>query len=831
MIMAVTLCTSCNKPLSRPDASFCGNCGARQPGVPPAQRTTRLAHPRLVASWLGRTLVSRELDKDVLSIGRLRDNDIVLTFDGVSRHHAQLERQGAGYKIVDLNSTNGLIFQGQRIKEKPLADGDTFRISDGRGDSITLVYQGVSIGKPSPPSVAVFPLAGRNSVRIGRDPACDLRLDHPTVSRQHARLDVWGSQHVLVDLGSTNGTFVNGQPIQRLVLPVGARVQIGAYELTYDGAAIRHVSQKGRIHLDALGLRREVRGGHRLQRARTYLTRGDFQKALSALWRGDSFALLQDISLAIRPREFVALVGSSGTGKTTLLNALSGFQRAAGQVLINGDDYYTNFDAYRTLVGYVPQADIVHLNLPVAQALRYAAKLRLPDLSPTEVDARIERALQAVDIWECRDRLVCQLSGGQRKRVSIALELLAEPSLFFLDEPTSGLDPGLEKKLMYTLRDLADQEERTIVLVTHATANIDRCHHVAFLGQGGRLVFFGPPQEAKSFFQASDFPDIYNEIERNPDHWQQRFRASPYYQQYIEQRRYQPTGAIPSSPASPVTPQTSFRARVLAACNPRQLWILVRRYFELIFRDTRNLLILLMQAPVIALLLLMVAHKDDLVSKVGPAQRVVFMIACVAVWFGIINSVREITKETSIYKRERMVNLGMVPYVLSKVIVLFLLCLAQSFALLFILGLKVDFPSQGVLMSGSLEMYVTTVLTTLAGLALGLCISSLVSNEDKAMSVVPIVLIPQIIFAGMVFKLEGMGKVMSWLTLSRWALEALGATVDLNALKALAPQPVDLNFAYHHTASYLLSRWAALGLYTVGLIVLTCWLQRRKDVQ
>ncbi|MDH7487102.1 MAG: FHA domain-containing protein [Anaerolineae bacterium] len=816
--------------MSRPDAKHCGACGARQPSTPTPQRTTLLARPRLVVSWLGRTLASRELDKDAITIGRWPDNDIVLTFSGVSRHHARLERHGAGYKIVDLNSTNGVIFQGQRITEKPLVDGDTLRISDGQGDSITLVYHGVSVGQARPPPVAVFSLAGRSSVRIGRDPACDLRLDHPTVSRQHARLDVQGHQHVLLDLGSTNGTFVNGQPIQRLVLPIGARVQIGAYELIYDGATITHVSQKGRIHLDAVGLHREVRGDHRLQRARTCLQKGEIQKALSVLWQGDSFPLLRDISLAICPREFVALVGGSGTGKTTLLNALSGFQRAAGRVLINGDDYYANFDAYRTLVGYVPQADIVHLNLPVARALRYAAQLRLPDLSPAEVDARIERALRAVDIWECRERLVCQLSGGQRKRVSIAMELLAEPSLFFLDEPTSGLDPGLEKKLMYTLRDLADQEERTIVLVTHATANIDRCHQVAFLGQGGRLVFFGPPQEVRSFFQAGDFPDIYNEIERDPGHWEQQFRASPYYQQYIEQRRHQATGSGHSSPAASVTPQVSLRARALAICNPQQLWVLVRRYFELICRDTRNLLILLLQAPVIALLLLLVAEEDDLVANVFAAQRIVFVLASAAVWFGIINSAREITKETSIYRRERMVNLGLIPYVLSKIIVLLVLCLVQSLALLFVLGLKVEFPSQGVLLSGPLEMYVTVVLTTLAGLALGLCISALVSNEDKAMSVVPIILIPQIIFAGMVFKLEGAGEAISWLTLSRWALEALGATVDLNALKAFVPGPAELNFAYRHTAGYLLSRWAALGLYTVGLTALTCWLQRRKDV-
>lgn len=828
--MATLPCAACGKPLSRPDARYCGACGAQQPGALAPQRTTLLVRPWLVASWLGRPMASRELDKDIITIGRAPDNDIVLTFSGVSRHHARLERHGAGYKIVDLNSTNGVIFQGQRITEKPLVDGDTFRISDGQGDSITLVYQGVSIGQPRPPPIAEFPLAGRNSVKIGRDPTCDLRLDHPTVSRQHARLDAQGNQHVLWDLGSTNGTFVNGQPIQRLVLPMGARVQIGAYELIYDGARITHVSQKGRIHLDALGLHREVRSDHRLQRARTCLQKGELHKALSVLWQGDTLPLLRDISLAICPREFVALVGSSGTGKTTLLNALSRFQRSEGQVLINGDDYYANFDAYRTLVGYVPQADIVHLNLPVARALRYAAQLRLPDLSPAEVDARIERALQAVDIWECRDRLVSQLSGGQRKRVSIAMELLAEPSLFFLDEPTSGLDPGLEKKLMYTLRDLADQEERTIVLVTHATANIDRCHQVAFLGQGGRLVFFGPPQEVKSFFRAGDFPDIYNEIERDPEYWEQQFRASPYYRQYIEQRRHQAAGSGPSSPAASVTPQVSLRARALAVFNPHQLWVLVRRYFELICRDTRNLAILLLQAPVIGLLLLLVAHEDDLVANVVAAQRIVFMMACVAVWFGIINSVREITKETSIYRRERMVNLGLMPYVLSKIIVLFLLCLIQSFALLFVLGLKVEFPGEGVLLSGPLEMYVTVVLTTLAALALGLCISALVSNEDKAMSVVPIVLIPQIIFAGMVFKLEGAGEAISWLTLSRWALEALGATVDLNALKALAPRPVDLNFAYDHTANYLLSRWAALGLYTVGLTALTCWLQKRKDV-
>ncbi|RMD74768.1 MAG: ATP-binding cassette domain-containing protein, partial [Chloroflexi bacterium] len=360
-----------------------------------------------------------------------------------------------------------------------------------------------------------------------------------------------------------------------------------------------------------------------------------------------------------------------------------------GHVLVNGDDFYRNFAAYRTVLGYVPQDDILHRQLSVQRALEYAARLRLPvDTSDQEVATRIERVLDDVEMTPHRDKPIETLSGGQRKRVSIGAELLADPSLFFLDEPTSGLDPGLEKKMMYTLRRLADSG-RIVVLVTHATANIMQCDHVIFMAGNGRMVFFGPPAEALQFFQitSGDFADIYTKIEgiAAPDHsvvrrdlkteydmwcalhpqadspptlaelWEIRYRQSSLYQRYVVAR----LAAAPSGPQvqNPTVKQAPQRVSAL-----RQFGLLTRRYFDLMRQDRRNVLILLLQAPIIALLLVLVVRSDaltgtqaqDLIQR-SEAKKLLFMLATVSVWFGIINAAREITKEQAIYRRERLV--------------------------------------------------------------------------------------------------------------------------------------------------------------------------------
>ena len=237
----------------------------------------------------------------------------------------------------------------------------------------------------------------------------------------------------------------------------------------------------------------------------------------------------------------MALVGGSGAGKSTLMDALNGLRPAQqGTVLYNGQDYYKNFAAFSTQMGYVPQDDIIHRELTVERALYYAAKLRLPDdFTEKQIKERIDEVLDDVEMKFRRKLLVNKLSGGQRKRVSIALELLAKPSIFFLDEPTSGLDPGLDRKMMLLLRKLADKGQ-TIVLVTHATNNINACDYICFLCQGGNLAYFGPPNDAKAYFGKTDFAEIYSALEpsdENPNipiEAGEKFEQSPDFVRYVD---------------------------------------------------------------------------------------------------------------------------------------------------------------------------------------------------------------------------------------------------------------------------------------------------------
>lgn len=860
---APVLCVHCGAPLNRPDARFCTTCGRPQAAAP-APAPTVAAPPGGTAA-LGATLSIQEegaaravpLGEQPLSIGRAPDNAVVLASRFVSGRHARVERAGAAHRIVDVGSTNGLLFEGRRVPSHELADGDAIRIGDpASGSFVTLTYHNPAAARAPQAAVAQrYPLDPNDTqITIGRV-GCDVVLDNPQVSRFHAQIDRTQAGAVIRDAGSTNGTFVNGQRLGGpIALKPGDVIQIGAFKLVYSAASLDQYDQRGALRIDARGLSRTVaRGGQR----RT---------------------ILNDVSLSIAPREFVALVGGSGTGKSTLMKALCGYVPAdAGTLLVNGDDFYRNFDAYRTVLGYVPQDDILHRALPVERALGYAARLRLPaDTAESEVDASITRVLEAVEMTPHRDKLVENLSGGQRKRVSIGAELLADPSLFFLDEPTSGLDPGLEKKMMYTLRRLADSG-RTVLLVTHATANINVCDHVVFMA-AGRMVYFGPPAEALGFFgvTSGDFADIYTKIEGPADPqgpivqrdlgqeyaewqnahrgaappalaelWELKYRRSPQYQRYVADR-------LAEGPAGPVAQAAQAQQTKPKVSPLRQLGILTRRYLDLTLQDRRNLLILLLQAPIIALLLLLVARGDaltgvqaaDLIPR-GEAKKVLFMLATVSVWFGIINAAREITKELPIFQRERLVNLRIGPYLLSKVIVLSLLVFVQTLVLLGLLALKVGFPGDtGLLLPPLLETFATLLLTALAGMSLGLVISAASESGDRAISIVPLALIPQILFAGLIFTIEGAATPLSWLTISRWSMDALGTSLDLNSLCNLpntddrgsvppgcTPGFLESEAAFTHDLGHLLSRWAALAIYTLVCLAITAWLLRRRDRQ
>jgi ABC-type multidrug transport system ATPase subunit/pSer/pThr/pTyr-binding forkhead associated (FHA) protein len=832
-------CKFCGAALPSPDARFCPSCGHAL-GADDLTIPIAAAGPRLIVQEPGQAKATVSIEGPRCGIGRDPSNQVVVQHDSVSRLHAQVELREAGYWVTDLGSMNGTSVNGRRLEPNTavkLKDGDIIRIGDQHGNSVSITF---SAELPEAAGREVIrldhqrELAGLKSYTLGRDASNRVHLDHPSVSRRHARMDQTPTGHRLTDLGSTNGTFLNGQRL-RAPSPVkdGDVIQIGPFKLVYDQDGLTRYAPDGNYRLDGLHLQTDVEIGSPLSPRR--LLPGS----------GPTKLLLNDITLSIYPREFVALVGGSGAGKSTLLKALSGFVPAErGRVLINGDDLYANYSAYESIFGYVPQDDIIHHGLIVRDALTYTAEMRLPDATPDEVKTRVDDALAEVEMTAHQSKQVGRLSGGQRKRVSIAQELLAGPGLFFLDEPTSGLDPGLEKKMMYTLRRLADAG-RTVVLITHATSNITQCTNVAFLADG-RLVYFGPPQDAQAFFGTTDFADIYTRLSQpldpnsNPpppgwqaspgtnasaaQAWDEHFRKSTDYQKHVASR-LEPSEASQQA-TRPVAPRTRPHVSPL-----RQFSVLTRRYFNLVRRDPMSLFVLLAIMPILGLFLLLMSHPNDLVGSGQPlavdlvtayqAQRLVFMLALAANLLGLFAAAYEIVKEDAIYRRERMVNLGILPYLFSKLAVLGGFAVVQCALVLLVLRIRVQYPTDGLFLPPVLEIYLTLVLTTLASLSLGLLISSLARNANMVVYMILLVLFVQIIFAGAIFPLDDSVKLLADLSTTHWSLQALGSIIGL-ASKGFY-------VAYEHDLAHVLKPWAILLLFTVVCTALTALIQKRKD--
>ncbi|MEO7094659.1 MAG: ATP-binding cassette domain-containing protein [Polyangiales bacterium] len=729
-----------------------------------------------------------------LSIGSAPECEIRISAEWIAARHARLALIAGAHHLIAERGAR-VMLGGAEVVDSVLHDGDIVALRDPRtGAEVTLVYKNPQASRIAPVQHFATP-PGTPVLTIGRSGA-DIVLDQALVSRHHADLAWEAGHHVLRDRGSANGTFVNGVRVEgsRQLAPKDV-VQIGTFRLTYDGDSLDSYDQRGAIRLDCTALERVV---------------------------GDK-TLLAPTTLSIEPCEFVAIVGGSGAGKSTLMTAMCGFVRATrGKVAINGDDLYAGYDAYRSVIGYVPQDDILHATLSVERALHHAARLRLPaDTTPGEIGVRIATVLDQVDMTEHAKKRIDQLSGGQRKRVSIACELLADPLLLFLDEPTSGLDPGLERKLMITLRKLADSG-RTVVLITHATANIRLCDHIAFLAEG-KLVYFGPPQQALQLFGAADFPDLYEALDEpgTPDAWVATYGASLQHQKYVIER----PARAPASPTVDQRAENARRSKTFAQSRVRQLAILTRRYLELIFADKRNLALLLLQAPVIGLLLVLVSRGDGLTSGRIEAKKLIFMLATTGVWFGVINSAREICKEANVLRRERLAGLHAGPYVLSKMIVLTLLVMVQSALLVGVVAAATKLPASGVLLPPLLEIYVTIVFAGGAGIALGLCVSAIATTPDKATSLIPIVLVPQVLFAGIMFGLKGPTAMISNLVSARAAVDAMSATVDINQLATPVFMPLEPQYA--HSSSVVLAAWGMMALQALGYSAVA-WITLRR---
>ncbi|MEB3189565.1 MAG: ATP-binding cassette domain-containing protein [Snowella sp.] len=782
-------------------------------------------NPYLILTNQGQTLPPFELTQNKHTLGRdpqLADLLVPSDWGVISRCQATLVKKQGNYIIYDGDgihpSSNKLFINNHLITHNggyALKNGDIIKIGQNIHVLITLKYLNAhsltSEKRTALPSIFLK----ERSVIIGRDETANLQLLSPAVSRKHAVLDYLEPQTYMLYDYSTNGVYVNGTKINgKILINSAAIIKISPYTLVLQNDELVIADTGDNLRLDVHNIVREIQ---------------DHRKK--------TVTLLNKISLPIEPGQLVALVGGSGAGKSTFMRTLLGIEpTTSGLVYLNGEDLRNNFNLYRNQIGYVPQKDIIHTTLTVKEALRYSAKLRLPQ--DADIDDIIEKTLAQIEMQERRNALVKNLSGGQLKRVSIGVELLVDPKLFFLDEPTSGLDPGLDKKMMQLLRKLADQG-RTIVLVTHATSNINLCDRLVFLGQGGNLCYFGPYAEACQFFQLgnSDFADVYIQLDNvnAVEATAQRYLQSSYHHQYIDQKLG--GGEVSITPFKPSPPKVS---------PFRQAWILGQRYGQTLLRDRVNLLLALVTAPIgILLINLAIGTKEPFVlgkeadpSLAPLAQTVLLVFSCAAIWVGLANSLQEIVKENDIYRRERLVNLNLVAYILSKVWVLSGLAALQTLAMVTVILLAFQVPDTSSLPWG-LGLAVTSYLSILSTLCLGLMVSTLCKTETQANTALPILLLPQIIFSGVLFRIKGFSQYLSWFTVSRWSVGAYGSLLDLNRL---IPEPITLpdgnvvkatfvpNPVYDPHWTNLLLNWEMLAFQAIICLIIIFIIKKRQDI-
>jgi ABC transport system ATP-binding/permease protein len=783
------------------------------------------------------------LTQDEHRLGRDRQwADFALPDEGwdvLSSRHAVFRRNGNHYWIYDgdgtgKSSTNGTFAGHRRITPQNgyLLDR-TVQIQIGLDPRNQVVLTYVAPGQGTGSSILSKLQLNLQSlqewpVELGREVGqryAAMELPSPTVSRRHATINREASRYILRNL-STNGTFINQQRIEgAYALQERDTIQIGPFTLLFREGVLELADRGDQIRIDAHRLVRKVRSA-----------------------KGEK-VILNDVSIGIEPGQLVAFVGGSGAGKTTLMRTLLGIEpTTSGRVLLNGEDLRQHFDRYRSEIGYVPQDDIIHQTLTVEEVLTYACQLRLPP--DTDIPQAVGQVLQQVQLNHVRQTLVQNLSGGQRKRVSIAVELLANPKLFFLDEPTSGLDPGLDKTMMNLLRELADQG-RTIILVTHATSNLEVCDRIAFMGQGGHLCYFGPPQDALTFFEMPShdfkyFADIYIELDKGEtgthqpqavELWARKFLKSAAYQSYV-------ASVLSGEERSAIAENKGFTRQ--SASSFSQWWVLSQRYLKLVLRDRFSLTLILLTAPAgIALITFVVKDRNPLAELATPeamqapfALRILFVFTCAAMWVGLSSTAQAIVQEASIYARERLVNLGLFPYLGSKVAIHAGLAIVQAMLAMGVILLSFKSP-EPELLPWIAGCGITTFLTLMASLSFGLMVSAFVKNPIQANSMLPLILIPQIVFSGVLFDLDGMSQILSWLMISRWSIGAYGSLVDVNAMIPQPPatppgitpptQPFEATSTYEATWDNLSLNWEVLCLLSLIYLGITLWRQKLKD--
>ncbi len=664
-------------------------------------------------------------------------------------------------------------------------------------------------GDRSPTTFHQFAL-GR-VMRIGRALENELVVSDLQVSRHHAEFHATpDGRFEIRDLGSHNGTYVNGQPLAKsgsALIGPNDIVGVGHSTFRLVGDRLEEFVDTGEVSFSARHLTVTVDGGKQI---------------------------LKDVSFGVPEKSLIAVIGPSGSGKSTLLKALTGYRPAnQGDVLYDNRNLYKQFAELRQRIGLVPQDDILHKELTVRTALKYAAKLRFPaDTTEQEREARIDEVLRELKLDVHKEKKVTSLSGGQRKRVSVALELLTKPSLIFLDEPTSGLDPGMDRDVMQLLRGLAD-DGRTVLVVTHSVAELAICDKLLVMAPGGSVAYFGPPEEALNFFGYDTWADVFSAFENYRDYdWAGRWKGSQHYQMY-------------AADIDAVAPQSVQMPSAQAMRPPKpqswgaQLWTLIRRYASVIASDKGFMGLMVILPAVLGLVSVVIPADFGLAPPTPPSRfngdaGTIMLILAVGMCFsGAANSVRELIKERVIYERERATGLSRSAYLMSKVIVLGVITAIQGVIICAIGFATRDLPEEGLIMPPAVELCVVIIALGFTSMMFGLVISSLVKTAEKTMPLLVMFAIVQVVFTGILFQVYGSPGLeqFAWLMPSRWAIAGAGATLDLaHLMPPWDPKdPTNLDPLWDHTAGQWGFNVTVLLLIGIACGFLVARLLRRHE--
>lgn len=685
-------------------------------------------------------------------------------WQGCSRLQAELLWRDGGWVVQDgvagKASANGTFLADGRPLQNPAELGAirelkllVGKVPDDRIRIQILGLEPPAAGRKATTPAAQVPIslsaAHQGTLSIGRQASCNICLDDPTVSRVHALLRPDGNGMALLEDRSSNGLFIDGKKAGRISrISPGTDVRIGRGRFHWDG---KRLVQKG----DQLRFGIEVRNLALTDRIRS-------------------------MSLSIEGGQLVALVGGSGAGKSSLLTTLAGQNpEYLGQIQISGDDLRRSIGALRPLMGFVPQDDIVHPELSVSEVLTFAARLRIPDREARQ--PAVERVLQLLEIDHRRHALVRELSGGQRKRVNIGMELVADPRLLFLDEPTSGLDPGLDRRMMRLLRQLADRGH-TVLVVTHATANVNLCDQLVFLGRGGRLCYAGSPSGClQNYRVGADFAEVYEKLNVSDSELEQeaeRFRK----QQPLPELTAQPKNAF----AHQVAPAALQPLRQFGS----QLKTVLQRELLVSWRDRVSLGLNLLTAPVAILLLAGAIQKPEVFevpseglnpSLLPLAIKVIFVMSCACIWTGISTHIGAVARERPIYERERSFNLQPLAYVTAKGLMILLLAVPQALLIASVSAVLFRLPALGGIGPALVGYWMAALLTILASGAMALLLSTLVKDQRQAGSSSPLLLMPQLILSGVLFEIGSLTALYPAVA-SRWAVKIFGAYSALEEL-------------------------------------------------